>query len=165
MFVQGVQIDLHLRRLVSKLAAGEKPKDATVVVNAAVREFIKRNTDLTINDEIPTREHVIETVLELKPKLIKFGVVSMSLFGSVSHGDAGVDSDIDLLINTVSDDGGDSTSYFLAGEAHPAHKVRMDVKALLEKRFDRTVQIVLHDALDEDDEFRVSVEALAVRIF
>ena len=49
------------------------------------------------------REQVIETLRSHEPELRRRGVMHAGLFGSVARGDAGPDSDIDILIEIAPD--------------------------------------------------------------
>ena len=44
------------------------------------------------------KEKIIETLRENRELLVKFHVQSLSVFGSVARGEAGPDSDIDILV-------------------------------------------------------------------
>lgn len=45
-----------------------------------------------------TSEKVITLIKRHRPELAKFGVKSLALFGSVARGEAGPDSDVDILL-------------------------------------------------------------------
>jgi predicted nucleotidyltransferase len=46
-----------------------------------------------------TRDQVIQRLAGARPELASLGVRSLDLFGSVARGDAGPDSDVDLLVD------------------------------------------------------------------
>ena len=46
-----------------------------------------------------TRENILETLKSNKPKLTKFGIRSVGLYGSFVRGEQSSESDIDLLID------------------------------------------------------------------
>jgi predicted nucleotidyltransferase len=46
------------------------------------------------------RERVVRALREQAPRLRACGITSLSLFGSMARGEAGPDSDVDLLIET-----------------------------------------------------------------
>ena len=146
------RVNNNIQRLVRKMVHSGQFGTESDLVNAALREYIERHTNHTLGQEPPTREHVVKTVLDLKPEIIKCGAVSISLFGSVARGEANTESDIDFVIDTVPYDGRDIFPSF-------------DVQTLLEDRFDRAVYVVAHEALEERKEFRKNVESEAVRIF
>ncbi len=47
------------------------------------------------------RDQAIATLRDYEPELKAIGVASASLFGSVARGDAGVDSDVDVVVKTI----------------------------------------------------------------
>ncbi len=47
----------------------------------------------------PTRDEIAVVIRRLAPELKARGVARLSLFGSILHGEAGPDSDIDLLLD------------------------------------------------------------------
>lgn len=75
----------------------------------------------------PNKDDVCEQLASLRPGLSARGVASLSLFGSVARGDARVESDIDLAIETW----GKFGLFDLAG-----------VKLHLEERMQRNVDLV-----------------------
>lgn len=50
-----------------------------------------------------SNSEILKTLSRLKKRLSKYGVSSVGLFGSAVRGDAGADSDIDILIDFQSD--------------------------------------------------------------
>lgn len=54
--------------------------------------------DTTLDPRIAERERVVEELRQAAPRLCARGVTHLSLFGSIAHGDAGPESDVDLLI-------------------------------------------------------------------
>ena len=146
------RVNNNILRIVYKLVDTGQFANESDVVNAALREYIERHTNHTLGQEPPTREQVAKTVLDLKSEIIKCGVASISLFGSVARGDADADSDIDILIDTAPYDGRDI-------------QPTSDVRTLLEDRFDRAVDVVRRDALEKRKEFLENVESEVVRIF
>ena len=128
------RVNNNLQRLVRKLADTRRLGDESDVVNAALREYLERNTDFNLDQEPPTKEYVAEAVLELKPAIIERDVVSISLFGSILHGYADKDSDIDFLVELNPDKPGSMTPIYEVGE-------------LLEDRFDRAVDVVMQSVM------------------
>ena len=122
------------------------------MVSMALREFLERETDFDLEQKPPTRSHVIKTVLELKPAIIERDVVSISLFGSVSHGDAWPDSDIDFIIDPTPDKTFSITPVIA-------------IERLLEARFDRAVDVITRRNLGSRKSFCENVTVEAVRIF
>lgn len=61
-------------------------------------------------------EKVISLIKKHRPDLVKFGVKSLAVFGSVVRGDAGPDSDVDILVEfegPATFDGFMDTKYYL----------------------------------------------------
>lgn len=61
-------------------------------------------------------ENVISLIKKHRPELAKFGVKSLALFGSVARGEAGPDSDVDILVEfegRATFDGFMDTKYYL----------------------------------------------------
>ena len=59
---------------------------------------------------------VISLIKKHRPDLAKFGVKSLALFGSVARGEAGPDSDVDILVEfegSATFDGFMDTKYYL----------------------------------------------------
>ena len=146
------RVNNNIQRLVRKMVHTGQFGNESDVVNTALREYIERNTNHTLGQEPPTKEHVVKTVLGLRSEIIKCGAVSISLFGSVARGDADTESDIDFVIDTVPYDGSDIFPSF-------------DVQTLLEDRFDRAVDVVAREAMEEKQDFCKNVESEVVKIF
>jgi predicted nucleotidyltransferase len=61
-------------------------------------------------------EKVISLIKKHRPELAKFGVKSLAVFGSVARGEAGPDSDVDILVEfegRATFDGFMDTKYYL----------------------------------------------------
>lgn len=58
------------------------------------------------------REQAKATLKGCEPELKALGVLSASIFGSVARGDAGPDSDIDLVVRLSNDFSGHGFDYF-----------------------------------------------------
>ena len=147
-----VLLNKNVWRVVRKMVKSGQFGDEDKAVNAVMRDYIKRETDFILEQEPPTKEYVKEAVLKLKPDLIKRDVVSISLFGSVLHGDAGIDSDIDLMVELNPDNPGSVIHLW-------------KVEELLADRFDRAVDIVLQSAITEKWRSRGTVANETMRIF
>ena len=128
------RVNNNIQRLVRKLAATRRLGNESDVVNAALREYLERNTDYILDREPPTKEYVAKTVLELKPAIIEKDVVSITLFGSILDGDADKDSDIDFLVELNPDKPKSISSLVNVGK-------------LLEDRFDRAVDVVMQSVM------------------
>ena len=147
-----IRVNKNIWRLVCKLAESEEFEDEDDVVNKVLRDYIKRETELALDQDPPTKEHVKQVVLDLKPAIIERDVVSISLFGSVLHGDAGKDSDIDFMVDLNPDK-----------ESSMLPLIR--VKELLEERFDRAVDVVMKSAITQKWRSRGFDANEAMRIF
>ena len=80
-----------------------------------------------------TREQAVQRLVASKPEIHALGVDRLALFGSVLRGDAGPDSDIDLLVQFSP--GAKTFDRFLA------------LSELLEERLGRRVELVTTEAL------------------
>jgi len=79
-----------------------------------------------------TRDEVIRRIREHRRELAQLGVKSLALFGSVARGEAGPDSDVDVLVEF----------------SEPATFDRyMDLKFFLEDLLGRRVDLVTRKAL------------------
>ena len=70
--------------------------NASEVVREAMRMLVKRD-DLPA--EAPSKDLIMAQLRGLEPVLREHGITSVALFGSVLHGTAGPDSDIDVLVD------------------------------------------------------------------
>ena len=147
-----VLLNRNIWRLVRKLADSGQFYDEDDVVNSVLRDYIKRETDFAFEQEPPTKEYVAEAVLKLRPAIMERDVVSIYLFGSVLHGDANKDSDIDFMVDLKPDNENIIT---------PIREVR----ELLEDRFDRAVDVVPHEAMTAKWRSRGTVANQTMRIF
>jgi uncharacterized protein len=86
-------------------------------------------------------------VTEHRVDLDRLGVASLAVFGSVARGEAGPESDIDILVE-------------FRGEATLARF--MDLKSMLEATLGRRVDLVTQKALR--DRLRPGIEKDAVRV-
>lgn len=80
-----------------------------------------------------TREQAIAGLIACEPEIRSLGVQRLALFGSVLHGQAKIDSDLDLLITFIP--GKKTYANFLA------------LSELLEARFGCCVELVTTEAL------------------
>ena len=147
-----VDVNKNVWRQILKLSKAEGFRNEDALVNAVLREYVERKTGFDFTREPPAMASVMKSVLEIKPAIVEQGVVSMSLFGSVLHGDADADSDIDFIIDLVP-------------EKRDCPKPVRKVKSILEDRFDRAVDVVTFDAANSTKSFRDGPGARAVRIF
>ena len=80
-----------------------------------------------------TREQAIAGLSACEPQIRSLGVQRLALFGSVLHGQANTNSDVDLLVT------------FMPGKKSYANFVALS--ELLEARFDCRVELVTTEAL------------------
>ena len=92
-----------------------------------------------------TREQAVQRLVASKPEIHALGVDRLALFGSVLRGDAGPDSDIDLLVQFSP--GAKTFDRFLA------------LSELLEERLGRRVELVTTEALSPFIGPRILAEA------
>jgi hypothetical protein len=78
-----------------------------------------------------TRGAIIKKLCASRPALRRYGVRRLGLFGSVAHGTSRASSDLDFLVEFN----------------RPTFDDYMDLKAFLESRFRRRVDLVLADSL------------------
>lgn len=94
------------------------------------------------------REEVLDFLSARQAEIRRrFGVDSLALFGSVARGEAGPDSDIDLLVEF---------------RETPGLREYMEFKFWLEERLGRRVDLIMRGALK--DWARTSVEAEAILV-
>ena len=93
------------------------------------------------------REQIVKRIQSNQARLTELGVASLSLFGSVAHGDSTENSDVDLLVRF---DGRANFDRY------------MDLKLFLEDLLGRRVDLVTEQALRE--EIRVHVEQDLLRV-
>lgn len=93
------------------------------------------------------RDEVIDRIRGQRHRLHELGVVSLAIFGSVARGEAGPDSDVDLL---VAFDGPSTFDRF------------MDLKLFLEDLLGVRVDLVTEKALRPQIRPRVEAELLRV---
>ena len=95
-----------------------------------------------------TREDVLRIIADHRQDLKRLAVKSLSLFGSVARNEAGVDSDIDLLVE------------FETG--HPSGLFEfISLKNFLEDVLRSNVDLIMYEALSES--FRQNVLQEAIR--
>lgn len=84
------------------------------------------------NAKSPTRDEVVSRIRACRSDLVALGVKSLDLFGSVARGEAGAESDVDVLVEF---------------ESSPGFDQFMDVKFFLEDLLGRRVDLVTPPAL------------------
>ena len=92
-----------------------------------------------------TREEILEALASQRSLFDRYGVIAVSLFGSVARGDATEDSDIDLLVEF----------------SQPIGLLQfVELKRLLEERLGRPVDLVTPKALKPQLRDRILKEAI-----
>jgi putative addiction module CopG family antidote len=94
-----VSLTPKLEAFVRSKVAGGLYNNASEVVREALRLLVERESNAPMRDLAPAATEVAAGVLRSKRQLLAMGVRSVALFGSVLKGEAGPDSDIDLLID------------------------------------------------------------------
>ncbi len=87
------------------------------------------------------KEEIIETIRKNNELLVRHHVRSLSVFGSVVRGEAGPDSDVDILVEFQPD---------AAVGLFEFIRLRNDLSALLGMEVDLGTPDALHPALKED---------------
>lgn len=91
------------------------------------------------------RDAILKTIADHRTELARFGVKSLSVFGSVARGEAGPASDVDILVEF-----GRPVGYF----------AYMDLKDYLEDLLQRRVDLVTPGALKRQLRDRILSEAV-----
>jgi predicted nucleotidyltransferase len=96
------------------------------------------------------RDVAIRLLKQAEPELRARGVRSLALFGSTARGDAGPDSDVDVLVD-------------LDMERHPTLVDLSGMHLLIEDQVGCRADLVIRDDLRPT--YRAHIEADAIRIF
>lgn len=108
--------------------------------------------DPAFDPRVSRRDAVIETLVQLEPRLRERGVGALYLFGSVARGDDGPDSDIDVAIDIEPSARERFNLFDLGG-------IQMNLQRELESKVD----LVERDSIGE--RLRARVEADLLRVF
>lgn len=108
--------------------------------------------DPALDPRAPRRDAVIETLLQLEPRLRERGISALYLFGSVARRDDGPDSDVDIAID-IDPSARERFSLFDLGG------ILMDLQRELESKVD----LVERESIGE--RLRARVEVDLVRVF
>ncbi len=126
----------------SYIAEQAAAPSVTAVVQASLKRFLaesrSRASGLTLGGVLRNRHRIVEV-------LGRWGVSNVRLFGSVARGEAGPDSDIDLLITVPK-----GTSLFDLA----------DMQAQLEELLDAPVHLLTDGAMTDEQRAAVAAEAL-----
>jgi len=121
--------------------------NASEVIREALRLLVSREAEPRERaPKSPTKRQVLAKLAALQTALRERGIQGAALFGSVVRGTAGVDSDIDVLIDLVP-----GSRFSLVDLAA--------TRDFLEKQFGRGVDVVTRDGLDSGIRERVLREA------
>ena len=120
--------------------------NASEVLREGLRLLIARDE---AGREPPLKSEIRAELAAMKETLRKEGVTTLSLFGSLAHGEAQADSDIDVLIEV--DPKADFDLLDLSGVQH-----------LIEDRLNRKVDVLMRDEIRPEFEQRLLREAEAV---
>ena len=97
-----VSLTATLEEFVRRKVASGLYNNASEVVREALRLLIERESGGTPEVRAgPVRETVLERLRAAESELRRRGVASLALFGSTARGEAGPDSDIDILIDVA----------------------------------------------------------------
>lgn len=94
-----------------------------------IDEWVKRHGTKMTN--VKTCEYLLQVLQRSSQEIRKFGVKRIGLFGSCVRGEAGSQSDIDVLVEFD----------------HPSFDNYMDLKSFIEELFGHEVDLVLADSL------------------
>ena len=141
-----ISLPPDLEEYVRRKVASGVHHDAGEVVREALRVMRDRET----GGRAAPDKHEIRRVIEaLKPDLLRRGVRSAALFGSVVRGEARPDSDLDILVGL--DPAGELDLVDLAG-----------IRNLIADRLGREVDVIDRDGLKPGIRERILAEAEAV---
>lgn len=136
-----VSLTPTLERFVRRKVASGLYNNASEVVREALRLLVERDGAA----QPPDKAEVRAAIAALENPLRARGVASLALFGSLVRGEAGPDSDVDVLID-------------IAPDARFSLIDLVAVKQLLEDHLGRSVDVVTREGLEPSFEERVSKE-------
>ncbi|MDE0150265.1 MAG: type II toxin-antitoxin system ParD family antitoxin [Rhodospirillaceae bacterium] len=97
-----VSLTATLEEFVRRKVASGLYNNASEVVREALRMLIERESGAMPDVRAgPLRETVLERLQAAESEVRQRGVASLALFGSAARGEAGPDSDIDILIDVA----------------------------------------------------------------
>ncbi len=147
-----VSLTPKLEEFVRRKVASGLYNNASEVIRDALRLLVEHGGGVsdTRLSQAPRKEAVHATLAALKKPLRERGVTTLAVFGSILRGEAGPDSDIDLLIDV------DPKVRFSLVDL-------VSVKGFLEERLGHRVDVVIREGLEPD--IRNSVLREAERVF
>ena len=145
-----VSLTAAIEDFIRRKVASGLYNNASEVVREALRMLIEREAGRAAPvRESPIRESVHERLRAAEIDLRQRGVVSLALFGSAARGEAGPDSDIDILIDVA--------------PGHPFSLVDLvSLKNFLADRLEHDVDVVTREGIGPGIEARVLREAQPV---
>jgi len=135
-------LEAYVRR---KVATGLY-NNASEVIREALRLMVERETG---GHTAPKKSEILATLKALEPELRQRGIASAAVFGSVARGQAGPDSDVDVLVDV------DPAAQFDLIDL-------VAVRNLLADRLGRAVDVVQREAIKPRIRDRILAEAEAV---
>jgi hypothetical protein len=143
-----VSLTPKLEEIVRRKVASGLYNNASEVIREALRILVERDGagDAVRTAAPPGKEVLRDTLAALEKPLRERGITSLALFGSVVHGDARPDSDVDVLIDI------DPAARFSLVDL-------VSVKNFLEERVGREVDMVTRQGIDPAIKERVAREA------
>ena len=100
--LMNISLTPKLEAMVKEQVASGFYGSASEVMREALRLLFDKNTyqkEKNSHETTPDKGGVMKSLKALEPQLRKQGVSSLSLFGSLIHGNARPDSDIDVLVD------------------------------------------------------------------
>ena len=146
-----VSLTPALERFIRRQVAAGLYNNASEVVRESLRLLLDRDRTAghAVPIDAPPGTAVRAQIAALEPVLRGRGVTSVALFGSVARREAGPSSDVDILIDVDPD-------------VHFSLIDLFDIKALLESRLQRPVDVVTRGGLNPRLEKRVIEDAETV---
>jgi uncharacterized protein len=143
-----VSLTSKLEEFVRHKVASGLYNNTSEVLREALRLMIHRDSLAVAirHTGLPQKHAVHAQLAALEGPLREKGITSLALFGSVVRGDAGPDSDIDVLVD-------------IAPEAHFSLVNLVSVKNLLEEFLGREVDVVTREGVEPSIRGRVFSEA------
>lgn len=146
-----ISLTPELESFVRHKVASGLYNNASEVIREALRTLLEREQSRSgrPGQRAPQKEEVVARLAALEKPLRERGLKSLALFGSVAHGTARPDSDVDVLVDVEPD-----TRFSLID--------LIELKDFLESRLDRKVDVVTKAGLDSAIRERVLREAESV---
>lgn len=146
-----VSLTSKLEEFVRRKVASGLYSNASEVIREGLRLLVEREgaSEVAQHARPPRKEELHAQLAALEGPLREKGITSLALFGSVVHGDARPDSDIDVLVDV------DPKARFSLVDL-------VSVQNLLEERIGRKVDVVTRQGIEPTIRNRVFSEAESV---